>query len=171
MLNLSDWLSDMRNFGALSEQRDRDRRRREHQGRRDGYAHSGEPSPVPVYMGPPASGAEDTGITSETEVGTGGTIILDIDHSSEKTIWTFHSVHTIVGAERHHMDKDYRLTAYNGATPLGTVSMFEAATGHATGGHHTAISFRVPSTRLRIFILNSTIGTTYVATAIWEESR
>ncbi len=169
--DLIDWV---RNLAAQNEQRERDRRRREHQGRRDGYAHSGEPSPVPVYMAPPAPGGQRAGISTNFLVapGGGGALLVDIDALPSGTTWVYVMVSRVTaGGIEEHVDKDFIIYAMDGSNVLATIAIFEAPTGHATGGYHSSLSFRVPATRLRLALRATTAGDFYRITGVWEEDR
>lgn len=161
-----DWLRDL---DALNSQRERDRRRREHQGNREGYARSGEPSPVPTFPGPSASGARLRGIETAYEIGTGGTIYVDINSGPRRT-WIYNSVHAVIGGVIADIDSDYYINAQNGALVLATILYSEHVAGPSVS--HQDVNYApVPSTRLRLFVKASTLGEYYVLTGIWEEDR
>lgn len=166
--DLADWL---RKLDTDNGQRARNRRRREHQGRVDGFAHSGEPSPIPVYDGTPTVGAMRTGIVTAETVGTGANIIVNIDNGSNKRSWVYHSVSAIVGGARTHIDKNYYIQAMDGASvDYGPLLVSEHAAGPAVT-HIDEGYAHVPCTRLRMFIIGSTLNTTYTLFGIWNEDR
>ena len=170
MSSLSDLYNDIRNLGAVNDQRRLDERRREAQGTREGFARSGEPSPIPTFLGPPASGAQRSGIVTDDQFGNGVSIDIVLKTDRGRT-WIYNTMNTVRAGNTMHMDTEYYLVAYDSGRFLGILGYFQAPIGHATGGFHEANYARIPCNELRAFIATSTLNTTYEFTAVWEADR
>lgn len=158
-----EWLAGLRR--DVAEWR-RDDARRDDQGTRDGYARSGEPSPIPVYAGPPSSGGQRAGIETAYVTGTGAAAYADINNRSDKRSWVYHAVYATIGGVTSPVDTDYFIRAQDGAALLAIVYYHEQGVAHDTKNYA-----HVPCTRLRIMIPVSTLNVLYQITGIWEEDR
>lgn len=164
--DLWPWLAGLR---AETETARRDRERRIYQANREGFRHSGEPSPVPIYHGPPAPGARLTGVESEYVIGNGANVAIDLITEAHRT-WVYHAVSISVAGTVSHIDKDYYIVALNGSVSLGVIAVSEHAVG-PTVTHQDVNYARIPATTLRLVVPGSTVATLYVLTAIWEADR